>query len=159
MVGWWRVLWILSLLFPPLLLVSGCRSAEQLPLVDLASPGWNLQHGQAVWKPRESKPELAGELVIGTNTVGDCFVQFTKTPFTLVTAQRVAARWQIEFGAGEFSRRGRGRSPTRCAWFVLPEALATGSVEVPWHFQSPTTGVWRLENTRTGEVLEGYLKP
>lgn len=154
-----RAFWIWLLLLLPVLLGTGCRSTRQLPPLDVSSPGWTFQQGQALWKPSKTKPELAGELLFATNVAGHFFVQFTKTPFPLASAQRVGEQWQIDLGGGEFKRRGHGRPPTRFAWFVLQEALATGSVEVPWHFKSPTTGVWRLENTRTGEVLEGYLKP
>ncbi len=154
-----RAFWILLPLLLPVLLGTGCRSTRQLPPLDLSSPGWTIRQGQALWKPSTAKPELAGELLVATNALGHFFVQFTKTPFPLASAQRVGERWEIDLGGGEYLRRGHGRPPNRFVWFVLPETLATGKVEAPWHFQSPTTGVWRLENTRTGEVLEGYLKP
>ena len=133
----------------------GCRSIPRLPPADFSAPGWKVQQGQAVWKPTKARPELAGELLFVTNTDGNCFVQFTKTPFPLATAQVVGDRWQIEFGAGEHSWGGRGQPPARFVWFQLPRALAGQNLNRNWKFGSCTNDVWRLENLRTGETLEG----
>ena len=136
-----------------------CRSLIPLPPVDLSAPGWKLQQGQALWRPTKTKPELAGELLLATNTTGGLVVQFAKTPFTLAAAQRIGDRWQIELGSGDFFRTGRGRPPSRFAWYVLPRALMSGSVEAPWRFERTGDNAWRLNNRRTGESVEGYLAP
>lgn len=140
-------------------LCSGCRSPRPLPSMDLSSPGWRIQQGQALWKPTKAKSELAGELLLATTPEGDLFVQFSKTPFNLVTACRYGERWAIQFGSGEFSRTGRGVPPSRFAWFALPHALASGKAEGPWQFERTGDTAWRLANSRTGESLEGYLTP
>src|SRR6476620_10614627 len=90
-----------------LVLCVSCRSLPPLPPADLSAPGWRMQQGQALWKPTKSRPELAGELLLATNANGDFFVQLSKTPFTLATAQRIGDQWQIEFGSDDYRRSGR----------------------------------------------------
>lgn len=143
------------LLLAVALLLSGCRTPPPLPPADLAAPGWRVQQGQAVWKPTRSRPELAGELVLATRTNGDFFVQLAKTPFSLATAQVLNDRWQIEFGNSERRWGGRGEPPSRFVWFQLPRALASKSLDKHWRFTQPAPNSWRLENSRTGETLEG----
>lgn len=138
-----------------LLACVGCRSVPSLPPADLSAPGWKVQQGQAIWKPTKSRPELAGELLLATNPAGDCFVQFTKTPFSIVTAQRMNDTWQIEFGDGKNSWCGQGEPPRRFVWFQLPGAFARGGVGGGWSFVQHGTNIWRFENPRTGETLEG----
>jgi hypothetical protein len=134
---------------------TSCRTTPPLPAANLSIPGWRIQQGQAVWKPTRDRPELTGELILATNASGDFFVQFAKPPFTLATAQVAGDRWQIEFGSGDYSRRGRGQPPTRFAWFQLPAALDGASAGRDWRFERVATNFWRMENRRTGEALEG----
>jgi hypothetical protein len=143
------------LLFAVALLLSGCHTPPLLPPADLAAPGWRVQQGQAVWKPMRSRPELAGELILATQTNGNFFVQLAKTPFSLATGQVLNDQWQIEFGNGNRRWGGRGNPPSRFVWFQLPRALASESLNPHWHFTRPAPDSWRLENSRTGESLEG----
>ena len=140
-------------------LAAGCRTAPPLPPADFSAPGWRVQQGQAVWKPTRSRPELAGELLLATNANGFFFVQFSKPPFSLATAQIRNGQWQIEFGNGERRWSGRGEPPSRFAWFQLPGALAGQVLKANWRFTRLTPETWRLENPRTGESLEGGLFP
>ena len=139
--------------------VTGCRTAPPMPPADFSGGGWSVRHGQAVWKPTKSRPELAGELIFAKNTNGDCFVQFDKTPFTLATARVVGERWQINLGGGRYIGNGKGEPPRRFAWFQLPRALAGERLRSPWKFSRPENDSWRLENYWTGETLEGSLLP
>jgi hypothetical protein len=118
-----------------------------------------VQQGQAVWKPTKSRPELTGDILLATRSNGDFFVQFSKTPFTLATAQLMSGQWQIEFGSGDHSWKGRGKPPSRFAWFQLRLALAHTRLNRDWQFQHAATNAWRLENRRTGESLEGAFFP
>jgi hypothetical protein len=138
---------------------TSCRTMPALPRVDLSAPGWRVQQGQAVWKPDRKRPELAGELLLATRANGDSFVQFSKPPFALATAESAGDRWQIEFGAGEYSRCGTGRQPGRFVWFQLPAALLGASVGRDWRFERIESNSWRLGNRRTGEKLEGTFYP
>ena len=136
-----------------------CRSLTPLPPADLSASGWRVQQGQALWKPAKTRPELAGELLLATNSNGNFFVQFTKTPFTLATARRVEDQWQIDLGSGDYRRGGHGQPPARFVWFQLPTALAGAGVSGDWDFDHVSTDSWRLENHRTGEALEGGFFP
>ena len=136
-----------------------CRTTAPLPPADLSAPGWQLHQGQALWKPTKNRPELAGDLLLATNASGDYFIQFTKIPFTLASAQVMNGAWQIQFGDGHHSWRGKGAPPKRFAWFKLPAALAGTTPAAPWTFTRRADDSWRLENSRTGEVLEGVFFP
>lgn len=153
---------VLAALLPVLGFCVSCRTLNPPPPADLSAPGWHSLPGQAVWKPAADRPELTGDLLLATNVNGDFFVQFTKSPFPLVTAESIGGQWQIEFGADEHVWRGRGRPPSRFAWFQLPVALLDGKTGGHWSFESGTAGSagsWRLENRQTGESLEGGFFP
>jgi hypothetical protein len=140
-------------------LCAGCGSAVRLPPVNLSQPGWRAQQGQAVWKPPGPRPEITGDLLLATNINGDFFVQFSKAPFTVATAQAYGGDWQIQFGVHEYHRSGRGAPPRRFSWFELPRALAGMPPGPLWKFEREPDGEWRLENTFSGETLEGRFFP
>jgi hypothetical protein len=140
-------------------LCAGCGSAIRLPPLDLAQPGWRTQQGQAVWQPPGHRPQMAGELLMATNASGDFFVQFSKPPFTVATAQASGGRWQIQFGANNYHKRGRGAPPEDFAWLELPRALRGMPAGSHWKFERLSGGSWRLENPRSGEALEGRFFP
>jgi hypothetical protein len=142
-----------------LILCVSCRTTHRLPPADFSAPGWRIQQGQAIWKPAKNRPELVGDLLLATNANGNCFVQFSKNPFPLATAQVSGDRWQIEFGTEGHFWRGRGATPDRFVWFQLPRALLAKNAGRHWQFERETTNAWRLTNPRTGEILEGYLSP
>jgi hypothetical protein len=121
---------------------AGCRTSHPFPPVDVSAPGWRVQEGQALWKPPGKRPELAGDILIATNQNGNFFVQFSKTPFPLVTASVTEAAWQIQFGANTYSWRGRGKPPQR--FLGLPEALSSKVHD----------GRLQMSNPRSGETLD-----
>lgn len=136
-----------------------CRTPNPLPPADLSDPGWKILQGQAIWQPPGNRPELTGDLLLATNVNGNFFVQLTKNPFPLVTAEAFGDQWQIEFGADARSWRGRGQPPERFGWFLLSRALLDGKTPGNWRFENVTTNSWRLSNPRTGEKLEGGFFP
>ena len=140
-------------------LTAGCKTAPSPPAADFSALGWRVQHGQAVWKPSAQRPEFAGDLLLATNANGNFFAQLTKDPFPLVTAESMDGQWQIEFGADEHPWRGHGAPPERFVWFQLPRALLGEPLASNWHFITVNNNSWRLENTRTGEILEGGFFP
>jgi hypothetical protein len=154
---WWTFRLFLTLTLP--LLWAGCRTAGLLPTADFSAPGWKIQQGEAVWKPSSSRPELGGDLLLATNANGDCFVQFSKIPFPLATAQVSGNQWRMEYGADKYSWRGHGAPPQRFSWLLLPRALLGANPGDNWRFARPDTHSWRLENPRTGESLEGEFSP
>ncbi|MGO8766228.1 MAG: hypothetical protein ACLQSR_13965 [Limisphaerales bacterium] len=134
-------------------LLAGCATAP-LPPANLSAPGWTIQQGQAVWKPTQNRHEIAGDLIMATNINGDCFIQFSKTPLTLATAQIAAGHWELQFGNDQYSWRGSGAPPNRFVWFQLPRAFSGATIAPVWQYQSSTNG-WQFENSNTGESLEG----
>jgi hypothetical protein len=136
-----------------------CRTAPPPAAADFSAAGWHVRQGEAVWKPGRNRPELAGELMAAANQDGDFFVQLAKTPFALATARQADGIWRIEFGAGGYTRGGRGAPPARFVWFELPRFLAGEPLEEGWRSETRPGQRWRLENLRTGESLEGFLSP
>ena len=142
-----------------LTLCTGCRTAQPLPPADFSAPGWHVQQGQAVWKPSSSRPEIAGDLLLATNVDGNFFIQFSKIPFPLATAQVSADQWRIQFGADQYAWHGHGTPPNRFGWFQLPRALLDANPGGNWKFTRVETNSWRLQNSQTGETLEGVFFP
>lgn len=134
----------------------GCRTLPTLPAANLGEPGWSVRQGQAVWRRARGGAEIAGELLVGTRTNGDAFVQFTKTPFPLVIAQLSAQKWQIQSPAQNETYTRYGKPPEGIIWFCLARALADGPVPKQWSWQV-NEGSWSLMNRGNGESLAGYF--
>jgi hypothetical protein len=150
-----------TFILPALLLTlfTGCRTNQLLPAADFTTPGWHVQQGQAIWKPSMDRPELAGDLLLATNVNGNFFIQFSKIPFPVATAQVSGNEWQIEFGANKYSWYGHGTPPNRFAWFQLPNAFRDTNLGGNWRFTHVDTNSWQLKNSHTGETLEGEFFP
>ena len=140
-----------------LMLGCGCRTATA-PFA-ASGPGWRVQEGQALWRPRALMTELGGDLVMASHEDGRCVIQFTKTPLPLVMAQTSRTNWFIEFPAQKLSFAGRGAPPARFTWLHLSAAFSGKPLPAPLAFQRKPKGAWRLENTRSGETLDGFLAP
>ena len=141
------------------MLLTGCQTARSWPAIDAAQPGWRVREGQAVWTPKARSQAIAGEILLGTGPAGECLVQFSKTPFPLVTARRDTDAWQIEFGAGARRIGGLGSAPARWVWFQLPSAGRGEPLSSPWQCEPAADGGSRLANSRTGEKLEVWWTP
>ncbi len=147
-----------SALLAVLTLLCGCQTTTK-SLFTASGPGWHIQQGQALWRPKQGLPEFGGDLILATNADGWALIQFDKTPLSMVFAQTTPTRWFIRFPQQQYSFSGHGLAPTRFAWLYLPAALAGKPLPLTFHFERRRQGGWRLENTGTGEVLEGYLSP
>ena len=142
-----------------LLAASGCKLLfPRLPSVDLSEPGWTVMEGQAVWHLPKGNTELAGEVLLATRRDGRAIVQFSKSPFPLVIAQRVADRWDVAFPPQNRRYAGKGRPPKRLIWLHLPAVLSGELPPRNWVWRHDSSG-WRLENPASGEAIEGYLAP
>lgn len=139
--------------------LAGCQTIPTLPPADLSASGWFLHQGQAVWSTGHGAPEIAGELVLATNTEGRVFVQFTKTPVPFLVAQSTTNSWQLHSVPDDRTYSGRGNPPVRAIWLWLPRCLAGITPPKPLVWEHRESSNWRLENTATGEFLEGYLSP
>jgi hypothetical protein len=141
-----------------LLSVAGCGTMPPLPPANLKEPGWVVRHGQAVWRLPKGKPDIAGELIVATRDRNQSFVQFSKNPFTLVTAQATADGWAVQFPPENKHYSGRRAPPLRLIWLYLPRVLTGEPPPKNWSWHMDTNG-WRLENYKNGESLEGYFDP
>jgi hypothetical protein len=148
-----------SFFFAALLLCVSCRTTVPLTPANFSEPGWSVRQGQAVWRPEKNRDELVGDLLLATNVNGNLFVQFSKTPFLLATAQTDGSAWQIAFGDTRYFWHGRGQPPARFVWFQLSPALAGEKLEHGWIFHRAAGANWRLENSASGETLEGEFLP
>ena len=147
----------ISRLFPLMLCaLAGCRTTPPLSPVNLKETGWMVRQGQAVWRSSRTAPEIAGEVLLATRTNDEAFVQFIKTPFPLVTAQKDADAWQVELPTENKRYSGRGRPPARLIWFWLARVVCGEPAPQKWIWNQDH-GRWRLENRATGEALEGYF--
>lgn len=136
--------------------LCGCLSLHPLPKADLSQPGWTVRQGQAVWKPPGPKsPEIAGDLLLATRTDGSAFVQFTKTPFPFVIAQKTSNRWQLEIPPQNKRYTRPGKPSARIVWFQLVNALAGKPLAKGWTWHDSGSN-WELKSS-SGESLEGFL--
>ncbi len=148
--------WILKFVFYGLFfLACGCRTAPPLPRANLNEPGWTIRQGQTVWHT-EGGREIAGDVLVATRAKDEAVVQFSKSPFTLVMAQSSGARWQVDFPPEHKHYSGRGQGPTRIIWLFLPRALSNSTLPKTLTWRQNSQG-WKLEDTSTGEFLEGYF--
>jgi hypothetical protein len=139
--------------------LAGCRTVRTLPPVDLFDGSWSLHEGQAVWSARRAAPEIAGDLIVATNTEARAFVQFTKTPLPFLVAQSTTNSWQLHSVPDNRTYSGHGRPPVRAIWLWLPRCLAGDTPPKPLAWERRDNDSWRLQNNATGEFLEGYLSP
>jgi hypothetical protein len=147
-----------SFLLVSFALLCGCQTTTQ-SLFTTTGSGWHVQQGQALWRPQRGLPEFGGDLVLASDDAGRCLMQFEKTPMTILSAQTTSNRWLIKFPQRQMSFSGNGPGPVRFSWLYLPTALAGNPLPDALHFERQPAGGWRLENSRTGETLEGFLSP
>ena len=149
-------------------LSAGCKTVPAPAPVDFAKSGWNVQHGQAVWKANKDAPELAAEILIAMHSSEGMVIELTKTPFPLVIARVGPSGWRMEFVADKRVVQGAGAPPSRLPWprsrvplavLQLPRLLGRQSAPRDWKFSSPESNRFRIENTSTHETLEGFLEP
>jgi len=148
----------LCLLLASVLCWCGCRTAPR-SLFTATGPGWRVQQGQALWRPQRGLPEFGGGLVLASDDAGRHLIQFDKTPIAILSAQTTSNRWLIQFPQRNMRFSGHGPGSTRFGWLYLPAALDGKELPKNFHFERKPDSGWRLENSRTGETLEGFLSP
>jgi hypothetical protein len=137
---------------------ASCSFIPPLPAANLAEPDWCVREGQAVWRMKWDAPEIAGETLLATRGDGRAVVQFTKTPFPFLIGQTTTNRWQAELPTQNRRYTGHGNPPKRLIWLYLPRVLAGAPPPKGWQWHDLGEGRWRLENPKTGEMVEGYLE-
>ena len=156
--GYWACPFLWSALLAGLLFSSGCQTTKK-NMFTASGPDWHIQEGQALWRPQRSLPEFGGDLVLARDNAGRCLIQFDKTPMAILSAQTTSNRWLIKFPQRQMSYSGNKPAPLRFGWLYLPTALAGEALPKQLHFEQKPDGGWRLENSSTGETLEGFLSP
>jgi hypothetical protein len=96
---------------------------------------------------------------VATRQDGACFIQFSKEPFPIVSAQAGSQAWSLSFGPEGRKVGGPGRPSPRWVWFQIARLAAGLPLDPPWESQFQARGPFRLENRKTGETLEGFLGP
>jgi hypothetical protein len=102
------------------------------------------------------RTEIAGDVIVAMQGGARSMIQFSKTPFPLLTAQTLDNRWEIEFPPQKKRFAGRGTPPKRLIWLYLPRVLSGTPPPENWVWQEGSKG-WRLENGETREWIEGYF--
>src|ERR1700741_1215987 len=124
------ILWF-TLFSAFLTLFCGCTTTPQ-NLFTMSGPDWRVQQGQALWTPKTGAPQFGGDLILATDD-GNSFVQFAKTPLTIVTAQTTPKRWLIRFPQYHIAHSGHLPAPSRTLWLHLADALAGRPLPKPIH--------------------------
>jgi len=156
--GGWRRLTLAGLV-ALMTLAGGCLTPSDKILFTTSGAGWIVRQGQVIWKPGQSHPELAGEIVLAQNPDGRRSLQFTKTLLPVALVQTTTNRWLIQFPSQKIGFSGSGQPPARLLWLQLPAALAGEPLPSGVTFTNRADGGWRLANPRTGEFVEGFLSP
>jgi hypothetical protein len=140
-----------------LLAVGGCATLRHpLPPVNLSEPGWILRQGQAIWKLPAGRPDVAGEVLLATRLEGKAYIQFSKTPFTMVVGQVTPEGWEVEFPPQNKRYAAPGTPPKRLIWLHFARVLSGKSPPKDWKW-TDSDGNFRLENPANGEAIEGYF--
>jgi hypothetical protein len=142
-----------------LLFLCGCATTNTQSLFTVSGPGWHVQQGQALWMTKKGGPQLGGDIVFATDDTGRSYAQFEKMPLSIVMVQTTPKEWFLHFAQGGGTYKGHEPATTRTVWLHLADALAGKPLPQPLHFEQETNGNWRLENLKTGEILEGFLSP
>lgn len=138
-------------------LCVGCTTSKT-SLLESQGIGWRVQQGQAVWQPRANIPEIAGDVVMAKDDQGRALVEFSKPPITMMTAQFDGRRWLIRFPPQDLGFTGRGAYSKRFLWLLLPGALEGKPMPAGITFERQDGEGWVLKNTRSGEMVKGYLE-
>jgi hypothetical protein len=151
-------LFLLSLYFFLFLfaLTSCSTLSHPLPPVNLSETGWKVRQGQATWKLPSSQNDIAGEVIFASGSEGKTFIQFSKSPFTMVVGQSTPEHWQVEFPPQNKRYAGPGTPPKRLIWLHLARVLVGKNPPAGWTW-TESDGNWRLQNPTNGETVEGFF--
>jgi hypothetical protein len=125
----------------------------QLPPLDTSGPGWTIRQGQALWRPENGKPEIAGDVVLSSHPEAGSFVQFSKT-LPIVSARIAPDGWDFEVIPQHKHYSGRGKPPRRIVWLQLLRVLEGQEISDRWTVAKPSADYLLLEDLDSGERLE-----
>ena len=137
-----------------LIIVSGCGTT---PPTNLSEPGWQRYSGQGVWKAKLGNPEITGDAVFAVNHDGRVLLEFGTNAQMLVKAELSPRDWHLAYIQERRHYSGTGIPPKDLTWIYLLRALE--QIEPPKEYIIWRTfeGGTRIENKRTGEVINLYI--
>lgn len=141
------------------LALSAACATRPIEPIDLSRPGWTEWRGQAVWRPGDGRPPLAGEVLLARHAGGDVLVEFAKPPFPVFTATTRGRSWRIDLVEGGRSRAGGGAPPRRFVWFHLPAVLAGEPPPAGWTVERRGEAELSLAHASRGESIRLVLDP
>lgn len=136
-------------------LLVGCAALPQkkLPPLDTSAPGWKVRQGQALWKPAEDKPEIAGDVVISMHPQAGAYVQFSKT-LPVLSARLAPEGWEFHTIPEDKHYSGGGAPPRRIVWLQMLRVLEGREISDRWTVAHPSDLYISLEDPFAGERLE-----
>ena len=136
------------------LLVS-CAALPQKKLapLDTSGPGWTVRQGQALWKPGDDKPEIAGDVVVSIHPSAGSYVQFSKT-LPILSARLAPEGWEFHTIPEDKRYSGGGNPPRRIVWLQMLRALEGREISDRWTVAHPSDLYISLEDPFSGERLE-----
>ena len=152
-----RIIWPTGLLLL-LIIASSCRTTSKPAAIDLSGPDWKTRQGQALWRSKKDAPEIAGEVIVGTNSTGRAFLQFLKNPLPLVTAENSSDRWSIEFIPEHQSFSGAATPPVQLTWLHLLRALQQIKPPKRFTFTKTDAGEIQIQDNVTEERITLILE-
>lgn len=137
------------------LVLAGCAALPQkaLPPLNTSAPGWNVQQGQALWKPAEDKPEIAGDVVVSTHPQAGSYVQFSKT-LPILSARLAPEGWEFHAIPEDKRYSGGGKPPRKLVWLQMLRVHEGQEISERWTVARPSDQFIVLEDPFTGERLE-----
>lgn len=135
-------------------ILASCAQ-QPLPQVDLQNSNWQVLRGQASWQPAGDRPRIAGDVLIATDNAGNSYIEFSKTPVAIFTAQIHNSRWALNMIASSATHHGRGTPPKRFIWFYVPDFVMkhTPLPDSNWSFEYKSGDTVILKNPKTGENI------
>ncbi len=151
--------WIL-LLFVALLGwgLAGCATTRQmeLPEPNMDTPGWEIRRGQAVWRPKTKKPEVAGDFFSGINRrLDSSFAEFNKATIPVLETRTIGGSWELGYKVRDYKRTGSGGLNPKVIWLHVPYILAGNPPPEGWEIERTEDRIV-LTQDKSGERLELY---
>jgi hypothetical protein len=136
-------------------LLVGCAALPQKKLqpLDTSAPGWTVRQGQALWKPGEDKPEIAGDVVVSLHPTAGSYVQFSKT-LPILSARLTPEGWEFHTIPEDKRYSGGGNPPRRIVWLQMLRVLEGREISDRWTVAHPSDLYISLEDPFSGERLE-----
>jgi len=130
---------------------------QPMPTINLQTEGWQLWFGQALWQPPKDRPRVAGDILLALHSNGDRFIELTKTPVVIFSAQTHGQQWSLSTIDRDRAVRGRGQPTERFVWFYLPQYLADKSALPSGWEVSDQGDMVDFSNPKTGETIRLVL--